>query len=685
MNNSLGPFLPHLQRYQKQGVKQEPSPNALHQPLQMLHQPIPSIVVNPLGNSDQPSQETQLFYPPQGTLPPPPQQGQKQPPVSGIPVYNLLAQPMRGQRTLLLANNFPMPYNAIHNQPPVYYLPLSQIYPPQYRPQMAYPENFVPMPHMKLLADVSSLPPPQAFPVRQQPASLPVTVPGQLQMPSIPGAFHPGTSDQADQRVESKTHYKPLQTKKNSRPKIKKINSDSHDRPGGPRKRSRISVEEPCYDSLYEHFREVLGITMSREEISGKLSCGLEDELEKVLFELFTNNLSSFIDVYLAEDVFRKIISELALGDETRMILDSMFCLSSLILQRTQPNEIDPLCPLKYYQRTVNSIRYHLSLPEVENPESGVLARCLLSTCLLCIYELFFVAVDITYNKGAASILMSILSKNQKSESLLKTRTFYATCFWAMFVCDMVLSLKMQKSSMFSVSKVWRPLDPEYFDELDHYTTFEDEPKTVKDSISNNSSYVVTRKNTILWQRKILVLYGSMIEFLYLTDVITKEDFESNKRYYLWQQLCIKLEEVERNMPLCVKPLIHVPHSEDQVFPLIYFEDEHAAITALHFKLSKLAMIESLYANLDVENTSLLEPEYAKFPRNLQEKISIDILGILQTYDSNKSIWPVNVHSVRQASRCIRKGTQEHKQLKVLARRVVQFSHALALLVLNDI
>lgn len=686
MYNHMTPFLPQLQ-YQKLAPKQESYPGGNYlQPLQMPLQPIPSIVVNPLNNGDQQPEGPATYFASQGTLPVPEQQGHKQGQVvNPIPVlYNLLSQPLQGQRHTYPANNYPVTYGPMHNQPPIYYMPLSQMY-PQYRLLTAYAENYLPMPHMKMPVDGPHFSVQQNFPIRQQQGQVqmlllhvsvtsgqdPVGIGEYISLPAILG--------------DSKTYYKPTKTKKNSRPKINKIVSEFYDVRGQSRKRARIEIGEPSLDLVYDHFREVLGITAARLEISQACEFVLADDLEKTLFELFVDKLALFIDVFSSYDVFQKIVPELALYDESRMILDSMFCLSSLILQRTKPDAIDPLCPLKYYQRTVNSIRFHLSQPEVESPESGMLARCLLGTCLLCIYELFFIAVDSTYIKGAASILMSILSKKNKNESLLKTSPFYEACFWVTFVCDMILSMKLQIPNVYSLERKWTTLDEDFFEDLNNYTTYQDDPKTIKDSVNNYSSFVVTRSTTVWWQHKIMLINGAIIEYLHLTDVLTRKDFESNKKLYQWQQLSKKLLEYERNMPVYLKPLIYMPSSEDRVFPLLFFKDEHTAIAALHFKLSKLAMVESLYLNVLIQDTALLEAEFAKFPSGLKVKLSKDILGILQTYDSNYKIWPVNVHSLRQASKCIEEGTEEYKQLKILAARVLKFSHsALQLLVLED-
>lgn len=682
MDNHMAPFLPQLQQYQKVVPKPELYSSSGQQPLQMLQQPIPSIVINPLHAGDQQNPPPPSYYHSQGTLPAP-DQGRKQAPVvNPMPVlYNQHGQPLQGQMPMHTSRGYPMAYGM--NQPPLYFVPQSQVY-PQYRPPIVYPENYQPVNHMKTPSEGPHYAPQQTYPMPQHQ--------GNVQMPLLqsippPPKQNDFLKNSADPTVllKSKTHYKPTQTKKNSRPKINKIVSESYDLKSLARKRSRIEVEEPTIDSVYEHFREVLAIPATREEISRGCHLVLEDDLEKKLFELFVEKLAIFIDVFLNHDIFEKIVSELALYDDSRIIMDSMFCLSSLILQRSYPEAIDPLYPLKCYQRTVNSIRFHLSQPEVEKPQSGMLARCLLGTCLLCIYELFFVAVDSTYIKGAGSILMSILSKKNRNESLLKSSPFYETCFWATFTCDLILSMKLEMPNVFSVDTKWRSLENEFFGDLEKYSMFQDDPRTIKDAAANYSSFVVSRRTTICWQHKIMLIYSSINELLHLSDVTSREDFESNKRFYQWQYLRKKLEEYEQNMPIYLKPLVNIPSSEERVFPVLFFKDEHTAIAALHFKLSKLAILELLYLNVRVQDMSLVEAEFPNYPLSNRVKFSKDILGILQTYDSNNRVWPVSVHSLRQASNGIIEGTEEYRQLKILAGRLIKFIHsALQLLVLND-
>lgn len=720
MNHSISPFFPHLQRYQKPGAKPD-HPSYYYQPLSMLHQPIPSIVVNP--HAHELPQDRSGHYWSVEPLPAPDVQ-RKLAPQSVVtalmpPVYTPVGPGLLGQRSVHPnPPAYAMDYLHLHGQhpqAPMYYMPQSHGY-PQFRPQIMYPENYLPMGALGVkvqqdgsrFPEVTRYPEVPRFPIQNVPLRI---HPGLTHQHAVlvyqniersrlgdqnpHGELHANQNPHGSQSApanqnhgvaltESKT-YKPTHTKKNSRPKINKIVGDVDDVRLHFERKARFETGECSLDELYEHCREVLGIRCPREDISVTYECMLPGPLEKRLFEMFVENLVLFIDVFLSHDMFQKIFSELAIYDDSRMILNAMFCLSSLILQRTQPESIDPLCPLKYYELTVTSIRSHLSLPEVENPESGILARCLLSTCLLCIYELFFVAVDSAYIKGAGSIFMSILSKQGRNESLLRSSPFYETCFWAMFICDMILSKKLQIPNLYSFDRVWSALDPDYFGDWSNYNPFQEEPKTIKESLDNYYSILVSRSTTIWWQHKILLIFCSINDLMLLTDVITTEDFHSNKRYYQWQQLTEAVEEFDRNMPVFLKPLIHIPCSRDRVFPVLFFKDEHTAVAALHFKLAKLALIEALYENITVGFPSILEPEYAKYPPSLREKISKDILGILQTYDSNRKIWPVSVHALRQASNWIAEGTDAHRELKILASRILQFSLlALRLLVVND-
>lgn len=589
----------------------------------MLQQPIPSIVVNPL-NSDSDS-----VYFSQHTLPAPDKS-------------NVVLNPPIPQR-MPFANsyvNYP-----VQNTAPVAYYP-NQMY-PQYREDSRYfrPAFDRAYSPMVKTPDVF-IPPMHGVPV----APMPVPV--------------------EHSRKDVKTNFKPTHTKKNSRPKINKIVSDSY---FSKSTRKKVVLGEYSLDSLFTCFLEVLNIDTARADITEVHEFSIESELELELFDLFVNNFACCIDVFLPQERFQKIIPELALYDETRMILDSIFCLSSLMLLRMRPDAIDQSYPLKYYQRSVKSIRYHLSLPDID--DNGILARCLISTNLLCIYELFFVAIDSTYVKGAGSILLSILSKRNRSESLLKN-PFYETCFWAMFVCDLVLSLKFDSPSMYSLDRLWKTMDPEFFDEYENYSLYLEDPASKgKELDLFLSSLLMTKQTTNWWQHKVMMLFCSITEFSNLYEVVTREDYETNKQFSQWLQLNRRLEEFEQHLPVPMKPIIQKPSTKDRVFPLIYFKDEHTAIVGLNYKLAKISLHVTLCTKLKVQDKSLVDEEMAKYPDNYRVKLARDVVGVMQTYDSNLQIWPVNVHALRQAAKHIGDDPVAHEELMKLTHKVDRVCH----------
>lgn len=467
----------------------------------------------------------------------------------------------------------------------------------------------------------------------------------------------------------TKTNFKPKLTKKNSNPKINKILSDSFGSRHFSFRDCPIQMEENSLDHTYEQYRKVLGISTTRVDITQNYEYSLETELEKELLDLFMHKISVFIDIFLPHEIFEKIVCELSLHDDTRMILDSIMCLSSLIYQRMSPEKIDPMTPLKYYQRSVNSIRHHLNKMEVENCPQGTLARCLLSTNLLCIYELFFVAIDSTYVKGAGSILISIMSKHSKSVSLLKSSPFYSSCLWATFVCDIILSLKLESPCVYCPDRVWKTLDPIYFKEYDDYTPHLEAPKAATEECVLS---IATSKDTMWWMQKILILFSQIIIFANLMEVITQDDYVNNRDLDQWQKLKANLEEYETNMPLYLEPLINQRPDDTKQFPTIFFKDEQTATIGINFKLAQLCLHSALLVKVRVADTSLLEPEIAKFSPGYSDSLARDLAGIMQTYDCNLKLWPVNIHALRQASKHIEAGSRAHDALKNLTARVVQ-------------
>ncbi|OBA16969.1 hypothetical protein METBIDRAFT_80211 [Metschnikowia bicuspidata var. bicuspidata NRRL YB-4993] len=352
------------------------------------------------------------------------------------------------------------------------------------------------------------------------------------------------------------------------------------------------------------------------------------------------------------------------------MILDSMLCLSSLISQRKDPLSVDALCPYDYYQKCVYSVGKNVALDKAQDPDGKILARCLISTNLLCIYEMFFVAVDSVYVKGAGGILATIMARTDKSGGILQQSPFHYTCFWATVVCDLILSLKLECPCTFSIEKMWRSLDPGY-DEYDSYEAFLHEKTSIKDAVEDCSSFVVTNEKTTWWLHKVTFLFILVNDFYNQYDVITQEDFMTNKRFHRWLVLKEKIEEFERRMPIYLKPLIFIPAAEEKDFPKIFFKDEKTVVTAINFRLAKLLLHAALEEKLQVLDVGLTLKERASYPHKYSENLAREVAGIMKTYDADMRIWPINIHSLRQASRFIEPSSPCFETLKNLTARVI--------------
>ncbi|GEQ70270.1 hypothetical protein JCM33374_g3946 [Metschnikowia sp. JCM 33374] len=144
-----------------------------------------------------------------------------------------------------------------------------------------------------------------------------------------------------------------------------------------------------------------------------------------------------------------------------------------------------------------------------------------------------------------------------------------------------------------------------------------------------------------------------------------------NKRFDRWLQLKDKLDEFEKRMPLYLKPLIFMPAAEEKDFPRIYYKDEKAAVTAINFRLAKLLLHAALRENLQVVDQSRVEIEMKNYPRNFTENLAREVAGIMASYDSDMRIWPINIHSLRQASQFVDSSSPCFKTLRNLTIRVI--------------
>lgn len=486
----------------------------------------------------------------------------------------------------------------------------------------------------------------------------------------------PDYDHQEDTSTSSVSHFKPTKTKKNSKPRINKIQTvdSTTSKKLDAKIRDRLSetIGEPSVEDLYIHFQQILKIDIPKDRGTAFYHLKMKNDLECQFFDLYVHNLSRSFDVFLSQEVFQKVVPILALYDETNMIIDAIFCLSSLMLQRIRPDKIEPSIPIKYYHQCIKSIRHYLSMPEIEQNE-GMISRCLLSTILLCIYEMFFVAIDSTYVKGASSILLSILS-TQPKKNLLKESPFHEVCFFGIFVCDLILSLKFNIPSMYSIETFWKPLDPDYFEAFDHYYPQPTGSEGGKDEDVFVNNGILPKQYKLWWLQKTVMNLSVINDFKNGIEVISRDDFETNRPFHKWLELRAIVHEYEVNLPPALKPVIYISSGPGKIFPTIYFCDEITAIIGLNFKLLKLALYEALILKNDTSDPTVLQ-EIKKYPPNYCKKLCKDIIGIMCSYDGNTNVWSNNIHTVRQVSRYIADESDAFEEFIVLVNRIIGVCH----------
>lgn len=417
-------------------------------------------------------------------------------------------------------------------------------------------------------------------------------------------------------------------------------------------------------DDLYDHFLAFLGISKPGQ-VKAAFQLRVIGPLEGRLLDLFVNSLSRSIDIFLPDPVFRNIVPELALHDETGMMLDAILCFSALMSHRESPDLVDRAIPIRYYHQSIKSIRYYLSLPAIDDHDNGLIARCLVSTMLLCVYELLFLAADSTYVKGAAGILTSILTRHRDGGAALKL-PFLASCFWGMFECDLVLSLKYNLPSMYSVDRFWSPLAPEFFGGFNEPSNPASDPEM--------PDQMLLRHSTVFWLHKLLINYATVNEYNNSTWVQNQAEFEGRKAWSEWVVLKQRLDAFESNMPLDLKPTIYRPSSSSRTFPIVFFKDERSAIICLNYKLARISLFLALWRKPDPLDPAV-QHEKSNYSANYARKLSKDIVGIMKTYDSNTNIWSVNVHTVRQVAQHLSDDADAMRGVEELVERMIEVCH----------
>lgn len=466
--------------------------------------------------------------------------------------------------------------------------------------------------------------------------------------------------EQVDGNVSgSSNNYKPPQPKNNTRPRIHKLSADRYLVKNNVRKPT-FKLGEYSTKELKEIFFNHVKITIDDSERSFYFENKIKTDFERQMFEYFCNSLSQSLDVYFDKKIYGEIVSEIAIYEDTDIIVNAIYCLSSLMLHRITPDKVDPSLPIKYYQESVKIMKYHL---ESETLEDGIASRCLLAATLLCLYEFFFSSIQGVYADNATNMLASIIgAKTRNKASPLLDSLFLGTCFWAIFLMGYIKALKNGHVNAYSVELFWNSLDSEYFKIFDKYLlSRENEVKTE----------IVTNMETVWWFRKTILNCSKIADFRNEIQVLTKEEFESNQSLTKWVELKNMIINFEERILSALEPIIYKPNKDgSSCFPLVYYKDELSALIGLNRMLAKILLFETLMIKTNI-HSQLVQHQLARFPPGYCKRLAMDIVGIIQTYDSNLAIWPLNLHIIKHVGHYVHDDPNAGKQLDTLVERML--------------
>lgn len=454
-------------------------------------------------------------------------------------------------------------------------------------------------------------------------------------------------------------NYKPIQTKRNVKPRINKIEGShpgpahasqstahashaSHATPGGSTTRGHGQGAAPApsppapaaaparlpgevvTDAIFNHLLAELGISRPvGDTVTLSYQLKLKNPLEFQLFEYFTTTLLPALDLYLPHPLFGRVVPDLALYDDTNMLLHLVLCVLLVAHARRTP---DPLSvPLRYYHQAIQLIRHQLAAPGVEQLSHGVIARCLLLTVFLCIYEMFFVAVDLTYVRGALTILLLILAR--KPRGVLAELPLYYACFVVILACDAYRGLLCDAPPMFSVPRFWAPLDPQFFARL-------------ADPGADPGSWQLAPGS---WQlARLLLLLLAATELRWRPGCLSQPEHQANQPLAEWRRLVARTDAVVR---ASVPPTIYT-WASDQRYPVVYFGLATAAMAWINVQVVRVLLYETL-ATRPPRDDGLVDHELAQYLGDYAGRVCREVVGVVRTYEGNRALWQALVHCLR--------------------------------------
>ncbi|MCH0630079.1 hypothetical protein JNB11_08940 [Kocuria palustris] len=511
-------------------------------------------------------------------------------------------------------------------------------------------------------------PPPQPQPAPAPPpyyAPYPYGYPQRLTVPA-----YGGTAPLEEQLPQQASNFKPIQTKKNLKPRINKIVKGlmvlpPTTRRRAPRKLAPVVVGEVVNDDVFDHYAREMGLSRPLDAtVLALCQLRLKLPLEFALFDTFCATIQPALDVYLPHRVWGLIIPEIALYDDTNVVLDAVLCLALMVYAR-QPlmaTLIAPLAPeiaVKYHQRAVALIEQQL--PRAADDYS-IMARAMVATVVLCIYETFLPPLDASYVDSASVLLFQLVRRPELRGGRsgrppgLERLPLYQLCFTMLMVCDVYQALKQEQPCWCPSDQFWQALDPDMYEGLDDYSRGQAAPDAP-----------MVAAATGWWLLKLVHLLGVINDFRCLPLVLLYEDYECNRPLQTWRQLQRQLTEFDAQYPQGLAPIVYQWDPLTLAFPTIYFRSPAHAIVYLHRKMAHLCLYEALQRRPHRDDGAAAA-ELDKLGADHPQRLAREIFGVFSTYDGNPSMLGVMMPCLRLVTAHLG-DTQLAQQMVALAER----------------
>lgn len=394
----------------------------------------------------------------------------------------------------------------------------------------------------------------------------------------------------------NKTEYSeafiPVQPKGNSKPKIHRM-------------KEKYTIEK----SLESYsFGEIRNLFKSKTGLSGMhfATHRIEDVRENQLINYFSYFIGKALDVFASHEIYSQIFIELALLDDTKVILNGIFCLAEYELSKEDFTKC-----IHYYETTIAIIHSQIQDKSENRP---LKYRCLMAMMLLCIFENKFPQIELSHLQHYKNMTVELF-KNQPIDEI-RLDPVLNSCFWTVLRTSFLHSLLAEQNpSQFIPDSTFFNL---------HTNLLEASPFQVPD----------------MWHYKnILVNLINVWNFTYDTPSANGK----NQQIYDYHQWKTHKNDILIEIPTTLRRGLH-QQSYNFPFPIFYYHDELTAIINVFHRLALLFLHEGLTKRVSRKDRL---KEDMMFPLNFAYIVSLEIVGTLKPYENSPFISSIGLFALK--------------------------------------